>query len=129
MEPVQIPSLGSNNAAARALFPQPVKADEILDNGHGSKQSGADTEDCIGGQLIASEAVPHAKVEANGHEDAVDNNQRPEPGNGLFPWLERVVEGRRPGEVWVVVGDLGVGKEGLWVWRCRPTWLSAGVEA
>lgn len=84
VKPVEIPSLSSDDAAAGILLPQSVEADEILNNRHGSQQGGADTEDGIGGQLVASEAVPHAKVEANGHADAVENNEGPEPENSLL---------------------------------------------
>lgn len=106
-----------------------MEADEVFDNRHGSKQSGTDTEDGVGRQLVARQAIPHAKVEADGHEDAVEDDEGPEPEDGLLAGAQRVLERRRAGEVGVIVGDLGVGKLGVGIWRRDAAWLCAGVEA
>lgn len=79
MEPVEIPSLCANDSAVGVLLPQAMEANKVLNNRDGSQQGGADTEDGICRQLVSCQAVPHAKVQANGHEDAVDNDERPEP--------------------------------------------------
>lgn len=129
VKPVEIPSLSSNDAAAGILPPQSVETDEILNNRHGSQQGGADTEDSIGRQLVASETVPHAKVEANRHADAVENDEGPEPENGLLAGSQRVVEWWWTCKVGVIVCDLGVGEESVSVWRWSATWLCAWVEA
>lgn len=117
MEPIQIPPLRANDPTARSLLPQPVEADEVLDDRDGSQQGSTNGEDGIGGQLVASEAVPHAKVEADGHEDAVDYDKTPEPEDGLLADPQAIVQGRWSRELGVRVGDLGVRKLGggrLW---------------
>ena len=119
-------SLRANNPAVGVLAPQSCKANEVLDNGNGSEQRRADAEDGIGGQLVSGEAVPHAKVHANGHEDAVDEDEEPEPENGLLAHAQRVLERRRPAEVGVVVRDLGVGVYGVRVGRCGARGICAG---
>lgn len=105
-----------------------MEADEVLDNRHGSEQGGADTEDGVGGQLVARQAIPHAKVEADGHEDAVEDDEGPEPEDGLLARAQRVVERRRAGEVRVFVRDLRVGKLGVGIGRRGAAWLCAWGE-
>jgi len=105
--------LRSNNSAVRVLLPQAIESNEILDNGDGAEQRSANTEDGVGRQLVARQAIPHAKVHANGHEDAVDEDEGPEPEDGLSPCSQRVFERWRFSEVWIIEYDLGVGIDGV----------------
>lgn len=109
-------SLGSNDPAVRILPPQAGESHKVLDNRDSPQQRSANTEDGVGGQLVSCQAVPHAKVHANGHEDAVDEDEQPEPENGLPARLQRVIERRRPSKVGVVVRDLRVRVDGVRVW-------------
>ena len=93
------------------------EANKVLDDTNGSEQGGADTEDSVGAQLIARQAIPHAKVEPNGHAHTVEEDEKPEEENGLLARLQRVIEWRRVCEVGVIVCDLGVWEEGRRVGR------------
>jgi hypothetical protein len=108
-----IVSLGANDPAVGVLAPQTRKAYKVLDNGHGSEQRGTNTEDGVCGQLVARQAIPHAKVHSDGHEDAVDEDEEPEPEDGLLARAQRVVERRGLPEVGVIVRDLRVGVDGV----------------
>jgi hypothetical protein len=107
-------SFGTNDPAIAFLPPQPYKSNEILDNRHGPQQRSTDTEDGIGTQLVPPQTVPQAEIHANRHEDAVGEDERPEPEDGFAPYLQRVVERRRAREVGVIVCDLRV-----WVGNLR----------
>jgi hypothetical protein len=91
--------LRSYHTAIRVLPPQSHESNDVLDNRDGSEQSRADTEDGVGRKLIARQAVPHSKVQANGHAHAVEYDQQPEPKDGLLPGAQRVVQRRRLVEV------------------------------
>ena len=108
-----------------------MEANEILDNGHGTQQRSADTERGIGGKLVSSKTVPHAKVQPNRHEDAVQDDECPEPENGLLARPQRVLQRRRPSEIRVIVRDLGVGKSCVervvYVWRHGSAGVGTGV--
>jgi hypothetical protein len=106
-------SLRPNNPTIRILAPQPRKPHKVLDNRHGTQQRSANTENGVGRQLVARQAIPHAKVQPNGHEDAIDEDERPEVDDGLLALAERVVERRRLAEVGVVVSDLRVWVDGV----------------
>jgi hypothetical protein len=118
-------SLRSNDPAVGVLAPQADEADKVLDDGDGSEQRGTDTEDGIGGELVARQAIPHAKVHSNGHEDAVDEDEGPEPGDGLPARAQRVLERRGLPEVGVIVRDLCVRIYGVRVGRNCAAWLGA----
>jgi hypothetical protein len=120
-----IVSLRSNDPAVGVLAPQADEADKVLDNGDGSEQRGTDTEDGVRGELVARQAIPHAKVHSNGHEDAVDEDERPEPSDGLPARAQRVLERRRLPEVGVIVRDLCVRVYGVRVGRYCAAWLGA----
>lgn len=108
-----------------------METNEILDNGHGTQQRSADTERGIGRQLVSSETVPHAKVQPNRHEDAVQDDERPEPENGLLARPQRVLQRRRPSEIRIIVRDLGVGESCIErvvnVWRHGSAGARPGV--
>jgi hypothetical protein len=117
--------LRSNDPAVGVLAPQADEADKVLDNGDGPEQRSADTEDGVCGELVARQAIPHAKVHANGHEDAVDEDEQPEPEDGLPARAQRVLERRGLPEVGVIVCDLGMGIYGVRVGRGCPAGLGA----
>lgn len=106
-----------------------MKANEVFDDRDGPEQGGTDTEDGICRQLVSGQAIPHAKVEANGHEDAVENNKRPEPEDGLLADSQRVFQRRRAAEIGVIVGDLGVWIDVVWVWRRCSAGIGTGIQA
>jgi hypothetical protein len=83
--------LGPNDPAARVLPPKAAESDEVLNNRNGSQQRCTDTEDGVCRELVARQAIPHAKVKANGHAHAVEEDQGPEPEDGLLPRSQRVV--------------------------------------
>lgn len=126
MEPIEIPPLCANDSAVRLLLPQSVEADEVLDNGDCSKQRSANAEDGVGRQLVARQAIPHAKVKADGHEDTVEDDEGPEPEDGLLSRTQRVLERWRPSEVGVVVCDLCVRVPSVQAWRGCSTRVCAG---
>lgn len=118
--------LRTNDSAIRILLPQPVEAHKVLDDRNSTQQRRADTEDGIGRQLVARKTVPHAKVHADGHEDAVDEDERPKPDDGISARSQRVLERRRFAEVRVVVRDLSVWVDCMWVWRYCAADVCAG---
>lgn len=118
--------LRSNDPAVGVLLPQSVEAHKVLDNGDGAQQRSADTEDGIGRQLVSRQAVPHAKVHANGHENAVDEDEEPEPEDGLLAGAQRVAQRWRAAEVGVIVCDLGVWVDCVRVGRGCATVCCAG---
>lgn len=126
MEPVKIVPLRSNDPAVGVLPPQADKAHKVLDNGDCAEQRSANTEDGVCRQLVAGQAVPHAKVHANGHEDAVDEDERPEPDDGLFPCTKGVFERWRLAEVCILVRDLRVRVDRVRVRRCCAADVRAG---
>jgi hypothetical protein len=108
VEPVEIPSLGSDDPTAGSLLPQSEESDEVFDNRHGPEQRSTYTEDGIGRELVPCQAIPQAKIQRNWHADAVEDNECPEEKEGLLPGAKRVVQWRRPREVGVFEDDLCV---------------------
>jgi hypothetical protein len=106
-----VESLRANDPAARVLPPKPPEADKVLDDTDCAEQRCADTEDGVCAQLVSREAIPHAKVEADGHAHAVKEDQKPEPEDALRARPQSVVERRRRRKVGVFEHDLRVRKE------------------
>ena len=122
-----VEALRTNDPAVGVLPPQPPEADEVLDDTDGTQQRGADTEHGIRTQLVAREAVPHAKVETNRHAHAVEEDERPEPEDALLARPQAVIERRRVCKVGVIVRDLGMREQCGGVRGGRPRGVSAEV--
>lgn len=108
VKPVQIPSLGANDAAVGLFLPQPVEAYKVLDNRHGSKQRCANAEHGVGRQLVARQTIPHAKVKADGHKDTINHDEEPKPKDCLLARSQRVAQRWRAEEIGVFVSYLRV---------------------
>jgi hypothetical protein len=105
-----------------------MEADEVFHNRHSTQQCCADTEDSVCRQLISRQAIPHAKVQADGHANAVEEDQGPEPKDGLLPRAQRVFERRRAPEVGVIVRDLSMWVDGMRVGRWSSTRIRASIQ-
>jgi hypothetical protein len=125
-------TLRTDYSALGILLPEAVETDKVLDNRDRTQQRSANTERSVGGELISCQAIPHAKVKSNGHKDAVENDERPEPENRLLSRAQRVLQRRRSSEVGVIVCDLCVGISGVErvvdVWRDRSAGIRTGVH-
>ena len=116
--------LRSYHTAVRVLPPQPHEPNDVLHDRDSSEQGSANAEHSVRRKLVPRKAIPHSKVQANWHEDAVQYDQQPKPKDCLPARAQRVVQGRRLIEVDVRKHDLGVRK------GCIPKrWRMAGITA
>lgn len=132
MAKTHVCSFRTDDPALGILLPETMETNEVFDDRDGTQQRSTNTERSVGRQLISSKTIPHAKIQSNGHEDAVQYDQGPEPEDGLLPCAQRVFQRRRSSEVGVVICDLCMGKscvQGVvYIWRDGSAGICTSVD-
>lgn len=91
VEPVEVHAARAEHPTRAAFFPEPPEADEVFADADATEAASANAEDGVGRERGA---VPEAKVEPDGHGDAVEADEAPEEGDGEFARVQCIVEGR-----------------------------------